>query len=326
MQLNLFGNSGLALAEIGLGTRSFGDSMDQADCGRVLDCYEDAGGNLIDTATSYADGRSEQILGRLLAGPRRDRFVLSTKFGKRRIEADANSAGASRRNLRSSLDESLKRLQSDHVDILWLHAWHPGLPWEELLRGVRDEVARGRVLHFGISNAPAWWIARLHTAAEERRWQPLVGIQVEYSIGCREAEGELLPMATELSLGVLAWSPLQRGRVVRPPAAGSSTIDAATHRRAERTHQALREVSRATGMSMAAVAIQWLIRKNVTPLAGVRTAAHLAELSGIGSRFTEQHEALLDDVSATEKSALQKLLGEVRGRVDPMAHIPPSAQ
>lgn len=321
MRLIRFGNSGLVVSDIGLGTRSFGESVDEKGCKEVLDRYEDVGGNLIDTAVTYAGGRSEEILGRLLAGGRRDRFVVSTKFGVRRNESDVNSAGASRRNLRRSLDESLRRLRTDHVDILGLHAWYPDLPADAFLRSVRDEVARGRVLSVAVSNAPAWWISRLHTRAEERGWEPLAGIQVEYSLGRREAEHEFLPMATELDLGILAWSPLGRGRLVREPRYGcateSSTAESTTW---QPLRKAAADIARSTGMSPAAVATSWVISKGAIPLIGARTAAHV---DGVGvataSPLATEHQQRLDRVSCGEPTSLDRFLREVQGRVDPCA-------
>ncbi|MGH3939532.1 MAG: aldo/keto reductase [Pseudonocardiaceae bacterium] len=321
MRLIRFGNSGLVVSEVGLGTRSFGESIDETGCMRVLDRYEDVGGNLIDTAVTYAGGRSEEILGQLLAGSRRDRFVLSTKFGVRRNERDANAAGASRRNLRRSLDESLRRLRTDHVDILWLHAWHPGLPADEFLRSVRDEIARGRVLNVGMSNAPAWWISRLHTRAEERGWEPLAGIQVEYSLGRRDAEHEFLPMATELDLGVLAWSPLGRGCLVREPRCESElAFSAAENATWRQLRKLVVDVARITGTSPAAVATSWVVNKGVIPLIGARTAAHIDELAvAITSPLTSEHQQELDRASCPEPPSLNRFLREVRIRVDPCA-------
>lgn len=321
MRLIRFGNSGLVVSEVGLGTRTFGESIDQTACKQVLDRYEDVGGNLIDTAVTYADGRSEEILGQLLTGSRRDRFVLSTKFGVRRSNEDPNSAGASRRNLRRSLDESLRRLRTDYVDILWLHAWYPGLPADEFLRSARDEVARGRVLNIGVSNAPAWWISRLHTRAEERGWEPLAGIQVEYSLGRREAERELLPMATGLNLGVLAWSPLGRGCLMREPEYGSATaLPAAEDTAWQRLRKTVVDVAASAGMSPAAVATGWVINKGAIPLIGARTAAHIDGITvATTSRLADGHQQELDRAAYSEPPSLDRFLREARGRIDPCA-------
>lgn len=321
MRLIRFGTSGLVVSEVGLGTRSFGDSVDEAGCQQVLARYEDLGGNLIDTAVTYASGHSEEILGRLLSGSRRDRFVLSTKFGVRRDERDPNSAGASRRNLRRSLDESLRRLRTDHIDMLWLHAWYPGLPADEFLRSAREEVSRGRVLTIGVSNAPAWWIARLHTRAEERRLEPLAGIQVQYSLASREAEHELLPMAAELNFGVLAWSPLDRGRLVREPQDDSQPAPAAAGDTAWRQlRTTMAAVSRSAGMSPAAVATGWVISKGAIPLLGARTAEHF-EAAAVATTqlITPEHRQELDRASHIEPSSLNRFLRDVRSRVDPCA-------
>lgn len=311
----------MAASEIGLGTRLFGEVMDAGTCREVLDVYEDAGGNLLDTAVTYGDGRSEEVLGRLLAGRRRDRFVVSTKFGLRRNREDANAAGASRRNLRRSLDESLRRLGTDHVDVLWLHAWYPGLAALELLRAARDEIARGRVLSLGMSNAPAWWVSRAHTLAESRGWDPICGIQVEYSLRRREADEDFLPMAAELGMAVVAWSPLDRGRLLRAPGVAPP---GGAREREERIRTTLESVAGVLGVPPVAVAVGWVISRGAIPLVGARTAAQLREaILGAGDPLPAEQRRALDGASATDPAGLPALLRAVRTRIDPGLPVDP---
>ena len=169
MRYKLFGGSGLRVSELFLGAMTFGEQggvgAPPQECRRILDAYADAGGNVIDTAINYRGGASEEILGELLQG-RRDRFVLATKYTVTRDAADPNAAGNHRKNLRLSLETSLRRLRTDYIDIYWVHMWDAGTPLEETMRALDDQVRAGKILYVGISDAPAWVIARANTLAD----------------------------------------------------------------------------------------------------------------------------------------------------------------
>ena len=201
------------------------------ECRRILDAYADAGGNVIDTAINYRGGASEEILGELLAG-RRDRFVLGTKYTVTRDRDDSNAAGDHRKNLRLSLETSLRRLRTDYLDIYWVHMWDRRTPAEELISALDDQVRAGRVLSAGRSDAPAWVVSQANPLALWRGWAPLAGLQVPYSLVQRDIEGELLPMAEAFGMTVTAWSPLAggilSGKYTRP---GPSQAPGSTRRR-----------------------------------------------------------------------------------------------
>jgi aryl-alcohol dehydrogenase-like predicted oxidoreductase len=201
MRYRLLGSSGLRVSEAFLGTMTFGEDWGWGappeECRRMFDAYAEAGGNVIDTAVNYTNGASEKIVGELL-GRDRDHFVVSTKYTLSTDEADPNASGNQRKNLTRSLDLSLDRLGIDHIDLYWVHIWDPRTPIEETIRALDDAVRAGKVLYVGISDAPAWVIARANTLAEWRGWSPLVAIQVPYSLIQRDIERELLPMATAL--------------------------------------------------------------------------------------------------------------------------------
>ncbi len=176
MRYQLFGGTGLRVSELFLGAMTFGEQggvgAPPQECARILDAYADAGGNVIDTAINYRGGASEEIVGELLDG-RRDSFVLSTKYTVSRDRDDPNAAGNHRKNLRLSLETSLRRLRTDYIDIYWVHMWDRHTPAEETMRALDDQVRAGKILYIGISDAPAWLIARANTLAALARLDPL---------------------------------------------------------------------------------------------------------------------------------------------------------
>ncbi|OHV40582.1 MULTISPECIES: aldo/keto reductase [Pseudofrankia] len=214
MRYRTLGTSGLRVSDLILGAMTFGEQggvgAPPEECRRILDLYADAGGNTIDTAINYRDGASEEILGALLTG-RRESFVLGTKYTVSRDRADPNAAGNARKNLRASLEISLRRLRTDYIDIYWVHMWDRSTPIEETMRALDDAVRAGKILYIGISDTPAWVVARANTIADWRGWSQFVGLQVPYSLLNRDIERELLPMAESLGLGVTVWSPLGGG-------------------------------------------------------------------------------------------------------------------
>ena len=177
MRHRTFGRSGLRISEAILGTMTFGEQggvgAPLEECRRILASYLDAGGTTIDTASNYRGGAAEEFLGDLLPGLR-DRVVLGTKYTVTRDASDPNAGGSSRRNLRASLDQSLRRLRTDRVDILWVHMWDRYTPIEETMRALDDAVRAGKVLYVGISDAPAWIVSRASTLAEWRDWSPFL--------------------------------------------------------------------------------------------------------------------------------------------------------
>lgn len=263
----LFGPTGLRVSELFLGAMILDDV---SEARRVVDAYADAGGNVIDTASAYGD--SERLLGEVIT--RRDRFVLATKYTLSRDTGDPNGAGNHRKNLRLSLEQSLRRLRTDHVDVLWVHVWDRHTPLEETMRALDDAVSAGKVLYVGISDAPAWVVSRANTLAEWRGWSPFAGIQVPYNLLDRDIERELLPMADALGLSVAIWGALAHGAL-----AGSarrvSTLTPAQRAAAE----AARAVADEVGATPAQVAIAWTRARSdaVHPIVGVWTAEQVAE-------------------------------------------------
>ncbi len=214
VKYGLLGKSGLRVSEVALGAMTFGDEWgwgspkDEAQ--KIYDTYREAGGNFIDTANLYTNGTSEKLVGEFIRG-HRESIVLATKYSNATPGNDPNAAGNHRKSMMQALEASLKRLQTDYIDLYWVHIWDGITPVEEVMRGLDDIVRQGKVLYVGISNAPAWWIAQANTVAELRGWTQFIGLQIEYSLIERTVERELIPMAKALNLGVLAWSALARG-------------------------------------------------------------------------------------------------------------------
>lgn len=214
MRYKLLGKSGLRVSELSLGTMTFGEDWgwgaSKEDCKKVFDAYAEAGGNFIDTANRYTEGTAETFVGDFIAADR-DHFVVSTKFTLFDRRGDPNFSGNHRKNMMRSLEASLKRLNTDYVDVFWLHAWDSTTPIEEIMRGLDDLVRQGRVLYVGISDTPAWVASRANMLAELRGWTPFVALQINYNLLQRGAERDLLPMARALDLGVTPWGILGGG-------------------------------------------------------------------------------------------------------------------
>src|SRR5580692_326423 len=211
------GRSGVRVSPLCLGAMTFGEDWgwgSTVDASKqILDRYIDLGGNFIDTANGYTKGHSEAIIGEHIGrhSARRDRLVIATKFLSNMYRGDPNGGGAGRKSLVSACENSLRRLQTDYIDLYWMHFWDRFTPIEETMRALDDLVAAGKVRYIGFSDTPAWKVAQAQTMAVLKGWTPLIALQLEYSLLERTVEGELIPMALELGLGVTPWSPLRGG-------------------------------------------------------------------------------------------------------------------
>jgi aryl-alcohol dehydrogenase-like predicted oxidoreductase len=296
MRYRTFGGTGLRVSELFLGAMTFGEQGGVGapieECRSILDAYADAGGNVIDTAINYRGGASEEILGELLAG-RRDRFVLGSKYTVTRDRDDPNAAGNHRKNLRLSLETSLRRLRTDYLDIYWVHMWDRLTPVEETMAALNDQVKAGRVLSIGISDTPAWVIARANTLAQWRGWAPLAGLQVPYSLLQRDIERELLPMAESFGLTVAAWSPLAggilSGKFTRPggPEPGTRINPASLTAQQRQIAESVQEVASDLSVTPSQVALAWTRLRSpaVHPIVGARRVGQL--LDNLGSLQVE---------------------------------------
>ena len=309
------GNSGLRVSPFCLGAMTFGDDwgwgsdVSESEC--ILAHYVDRGGNFLDTANAYTKGHSEKIIGDYLQhkGSSRDRIVLATKFFANLYPHDPNGGGASRKSLTAACDESLRRLQTDYIDLYWMHLWDSFTPIEETMRALDDLVSAGKVRYIGFSDTPAWKTTQAQVIALFRGWTPLIGLQIEYSLIERTVEGELLPMALELGLGVTPWSPLRGGVLTGKYARDNvQNVKPGRGRRVkeylnERTFVILDELNRISAechASPAAVALAWVQSKPVvsSTIIGARTLEQLEQnLAGLEVLLDEEHVRSLDAVS-----------------------------
>ena len=268
MILRHLGNSGLRVSQAALGTMTFGTSWgfgtDADQSRRILDRFLDAGGNFIDTADKYTDGESETILGEAL-GARRDDVVLATKYSLATSATDANALGNHRRNLVRSLEHSLRRLRTDYVDLIWVHAWYFETAVEDVVRALDDMISAGKVLYWGLSDTPAWACAEARVIAQLRGWAPLTAVQLEYNLLERTGERELLPFARQNGVAVTGSIPLAGGVLTGKHHTKSSNVDTARGERAKgrRNEQAdeivglLCELAQSMDVTAAQLAIAW---------------------------------------------------------------------
>ncbi len=311
-------NNGLRVSELALGTGNFGTGWgygsEREEAKSVFDGYVAAGGNFIDTADTYQLGQSEQLVGEFIAAER-DHFVLASKYTMgAQPNAGLSRTGNSRKNMIQSVEASLKRLKTDRIDLYWAHFSDGATPMEEIMRAFDDLVRSGKILYAGLSNFPAWRIARADMMAELRGWAPVAGIQVEYSLAERGADRELLPMVEALGLGAALWSPLGGGVLTgkyRDSAAGRLTGLGGVLVRTEKSERdsavvdAVLAIAAELDVAPGQVAIAWLLDKArrsstaLVPILGSRTRAQLdATLSAVHLALSAEQLRRLDGASA----------------------------
>jgi aryl-alcohol dehydrogenase-like predicted oxidoreductase len=313
----LLGRSGLRVSPLALGTMTFGAvwGCEETESQRIFDAYVDRGGNFIDTAGHYAEGRSETMTGHFARG-KRDRLVLSTKYSLAVQPGDPNAAGNGRKSMMRSVEDSLKRLETDYIDLLFLHVWDDTTPADEILRGFDDLVRQGKVLYIGISDTPAWQVARLQTMAELRGWTQFAALQVEYSLLQRTTERDLIPAAAALGMGVTPWSPLANGLLSGKYATGVALSDEPPGGRREvitavgrvtpaavAVATALNGIAAAAGITSAQAAIAWTLANPAvtSTIIGARSLRHLDDnLAALQVTLDPEQKKQLDDISRIE--------------------------
>ncbi|MFS8197280.1 aldo/keto reductase [Streptomyces sp. CWNU-52B] len=318
----LLGRSGLRVSPLALGAATFGTEWgwgaEQDEARKLFDLYVERGGNFIDTANTYTDGSSERLLGEFTRD-NRESLVLATKYTTLRRPGDPNSGGSHRKSLFASVESSLRRLNTDYLDLLYLHVWDFTTPVEEILRGLDDLVRQGKILYVAISNAPAWQVSRMQAIADLRGWSPLVALEIEYSLIQRAGERDLIPMAREMGLGVIPYSPLAGG--ILTGKYSRADLTATDHASDESTRKSLntalgwvternldvadavKEVAADLGVTPAQVGLAWTLQNpGVTaPIIGARTPAQLADnLGALEVDFTAAQLTRLDEASGIE--------------------------
>jgi aryl-alcohol dehydrogenase-like predicted oxidoreductase len=309
------GRSGLRVSPFCLGAMTFGEDLGWGssveDSEAILDRYVELGGNFIDTANLYTKGHSEKIIGDHLGHDpqKRDRLVIATKFSANLDVGDPNGGGSSRKSIMAACEQSLRRLRTDYIDLYWLHNWDTLTPIEETMAALNDLVREGKVRYLGVSDTPAWKVAQAQTIAQFRGWAPFIGAQIEYSLLERTVEGELIPMAEELGLGVTPWSPLRSGilsgkytrkNAVTPKADGRAW---ATNYLDETSYAVIDELGRIAmelDTTVARVALAWVrARPTVSStIIGARTLAQLEDnLQALEVNLTPEQTTALDTLT-----------------------------
>ena len=325
MNYQLLGRSGLRVSDLCLGTMTFGEEWGwgaaKDEARKIYDAYREAGGNFIDTANIYTNGSSEKLVGEFITG-HREEMVVATKYTNAaagftgRPGTDANAGGNQRKNMVQAVEASLKRLGTDYIDLYWQHIWDQMTPIEEVMRAFDDLIRAGKVLYVGISDAPAWVVAKSNTLAELRGWTRYIGLQIEYSLLERTVERELVPLAKDQQMTVLAWSPLRNGlltgKYLPENVKQSEAEGARMHSEmmkgfgsvGESVHGTVREivaVGKELGVSAAQVALAWLRYRPVPviPIIGARKLAQVEDnLRSIDVKLSPDQLARLDKVSA----------------------------
>ena len=325
MQLDdyrLLGRSGLRVSPLALGTMTFrvGDGMSwgssDEEARQMIDIYCERGGNFIDTADFYGQlGQSEVLLGELVKD-RRDTLVISTKYSLTTRPGDPNASGNHRKNMVRSVEDSLRRMQTDYIDLLYLHMWDFRTPVEEILRAFDDLVRAGKVLYIGLSDVPAWQASRMQAIAQLRGWSQFCALQICYSLIERTVEREMIPMAREMGMGVSPWAPLGQGvltgKYSRDDLAPGSMDDVSTRKAINAVTGKLTEqtldiadvavgVAKEIGCTPAQLAVAWTLRNPsvCSPVIGVRTPDQLEDnLGALDVEISDEQMARLDEASA----------------------------
>ncbi|MEP7456121.1 aldo/keto reductase [Phyllobacterium sp. SB3] len=329
------GKSGLIVSPLALGTMTFGAGRwgaNEQTSRALFDAYVDMGGNFIDTADIYSGGESERMLGTFLADSKsRDRLVVATKAGFPREQGIPLSGGNGAKNIRLAIERSLQRLKTDYIDMYWMHVWDRTTPAEEVLQTLTDAVRAGKILHYGFSNTPAWYVAKIATLAAVHGLPGPIGLQYAYSLIDRGVELDLVPAGQEFGLGLVPWGPLaaglltgkygreklsDAGRATGLPDKGSEVGDGAGGGRlngdnpyggmlfTERNFDvvdALKQVAAEVGRSPAEVALAWVAnRPGVSSvLIGASRVEQLTQnVASLDIRLTEAQQTALERATA----------------------------
>jgi aryl-alcohol dehydrogenase-like predicted oxidoreductase len=325
------GGSGLRVSPFCLGAMTFGDDIGWGssveESQQIIDRYIDLGGNFIDTANFYTKSHSEKIIGDHIGRDRarRDRLVIATKFSGNLYPGDPNGGGSGRKAIVNAAENSLRRLQTDYIDLYWLHIWDQNTPIDETMAALDDLVRVGKVRYIGVSDTPAWKIAQANTMAQFRAWSAFIALQIEYSLLERSVEQELVPLALEFGLGIMPWGPLKSGALSgKYTRANAGTVkgdrgaflEGSLNEKTYAVIDQLEIIARTHDTSVAAVSLAWLsARPGVTsPIIGARRLTQLED----------NIRALEVKLSADEIATLDKLTQPVFGFPQSMLPMAPA--
>jgi aryl-alcohol dehydrogenase-like predicted oxidoreductase len=311
MRYKLLGRSGLKVSELCLGTMGFGTEggwgADKETSFKIMESFANNGGNFFDTANFYKSGTSEKFIGEFLSNRDRDYFVLATKYTLMDNKTHSNTSGNNRKNMIRSVEESLKRLQTDFIDILYLHIWDSVTSINEVLQALHDLIKQGKILYAAISDTPAWIVAKGNTMAELIGWDQFVALQIEYSLLQRTPERDLIPMAKHFDMTVLPWAPLAGGALTGKYLRGEKgRIKPGSNRlndNSTRITQEVISVANKLGVEPSHVALKWTMQKpfSVIPIVGATNENQLKEnLKVIDVTIPEEDMNHLDEISAID--------------------------
>lgn len=311
MKYKLLGKSGLKVSELCLGTMGFGTDngwgADKETSFNIMDAYADAGGNFLDTANRYQNGTSEKIIGEFINQRDRDYFVIATKYSLYDNQTNPNASGNNRKNMIRSVEASLKRLNTEFIDVLYLHIWDHLTPVEEIMRGFDDLVKSGKVNYVAISDTPAWIVAKANTLAELMGWNRLVALQVEYSLLARTPERDLIPMAQHFEMTVTPWAPLAGGALTGKYLKGDKgRLKEDSKRLNDRSVSITKQViaiAEELGIEPSHVALKWTSQKSFSsiPIVGATKLSQLKEnLKVVDIYLSDEHINKLNTISEIE--------------------------
>jgi aryl-alcohol dehydrogenase-like predicted oxidoreductase len=325
MRYKLLGKSGLRVSELCLGTMTFGDDWGwgapKEESRRMFESFVRAGGNFIDTANNYTNGTSETLLGEFTKADR-EHFVIATKYSLSERNTDPNFGGNHRKNMRRSVEGSLRRLNTDYIDLLWLHMWDGMTPVEEVMRALDDLVRAGKVLYVGISDTPAWVVSQANILADLRGWSRFVAYQGEYSLGSRAPERDILPMTNALNLTFLAWGILEAGELT-----GKYNYPSDEPKRSKDSSERIKniaavvmELAKETGHTPSQIAINWVRQRpyQMIPILGARSEKQLKDNLGcLDFELTKEQIDCLNQASPIDLGFPHSFLGSdhVRGLI-----------
>lgn len=314
MQYRALGKSGILVSELCLGTMTFGHTTDERESVEMINRFLDKGGNFIDTANVYAGGRSEEIVGKAIRERRSD-VVLATKV-RMKTGPGPNQVGLSRKHIMDAVEDSLRRLGTDYIDLYQVHVWDQVTPIEETLRALDDLVASGKVRYIGCSNFLAYQLMKSLNLSDFNRYARFISIQPQYSLVCRSMDREVLPLCLEENVGVIPWAPLGGGFLTGRYERGNEPTEGRLSnkngesrwelRNTDKNFRILDEVLGAaaeTNKTPAQVALNWLIHKQgiTSPIFGARTLEQFEDNMGaVGWKLSDSLWKRLDDVSALE--------------------------
>jgi aryl-alcohol dehydrogenase-like predicted oxidoreductase len=320
------GRSGLRVSPFSLGAMTFGEELGWGtpveESKQIIDRYIGLGGNFIDTANFYTKSHSEKILGDHIGRDkaRRDRLVIATKFSGNLYPGDPNGGGSGRKAIVNAAENSLRRLQTDYIDLYWLHIWDQNTPIEETMAALDDLIRAGKVRYIGVSDTPAWKIAQANTIAHFRGWSAFVALQIEYSLLERTVEQELVPLALEFNLGITPWSPLKSGALSgKYTRASAGTIkgdrgpflEGSLNEKTYAVVDQLEEIAKAHDTSVAAVSLAWLLAKPgvSSPIIGARRLSQLEDnIKALDVKLRAEEIAKLDALTQPQIGFPQSML------------------